>query len=151
MDLSKIGKHMLVRKVWMIGDFGVGRTSSVQHYVHLVSSDRYLTAVVEKNSSCEQPSTDSRRLKRVPRDIAGSTAPSSAQTLHARAQEPLGPVPRLLEINEQGLSGDWKIGDTELAVQDSPDRPLLRCSGRTGENADAAFTRLAQMLAEHQA
>ena len=56
----------------------------------------------------------------------------SAQALDARAQELLGPVPRLLAINKQDLSEDWEMDETELAAQDRPNRPLLRCSARTG-------------------
>ncbi len=167
---------MLVRKVCMIGDFGVGKTSLVQRYVHSVFSDRYLTTVGVKISTREQTLADGGRLKLVLWDIAGrgvltsveekylrgaaayllvadgTRRPTldSARALDVRAQELLGPVPRLLAINKRDLSGDWEIGDTELAAQDSPGRPLLRCSARTGENVDAAFARLAQMLAEYQ-
>ena len=167
---------MLVRKVCMIGDFGVGKTSLVQRYVHSVFSDRYLTTVGVKISTRAQALADGGQLKLVLWDIAGSDALSSveekylrgaaayllvadgtrrptldsAQALDARAQELLGPVPRLLAINKQDLSEDWEMDETELAAQDRPNRPLLRCSARTGENVDAAFTRLAQMLAENQ-
>jgi small GTP-binding protein len=161
----------------MIGDFGVGKTSLVQRYVHSVFSDRYLTTVGVKISTREQTLADGRLLKLVLWDIAGSDTLTSveekylrgaaayllvadgtrrltldnARALDARAQELLGPVPRLLAINKRDLSEDWETDDTELAAQDWPDRPLVRCSARTGENVDAAFARLAEMMAEHRA
>ena len=165
---------MLVRKVCMIGDFGVGKTSLVQRYVHSVFSDRYLTTVGVKISTREQTLADGSELKFVVWDIAGNDTLSSVEekylrgaaayllvvdgtrrptldtalALDTRAQELLGPVPRLLAINKRDLSEDWEMDDTELAAQERADRPQLLCSARTGENVGAAFARLAQMLVE---
>ena len=166
---------MLVRRVGMIGDFGVGKASLLQRHVHSAYSDRYLTTVGVKIFGREQTLADGGRLKSVFRHIAGSDELTfveenffagaaayllvaqgtrwptldNARALDDGAEELLAPVPRRLGINKRDRLGNWEMDDTELAPQDWPDRLLMRCSARTGENVDAAFARLAQMLVEH--
>jgi hypothetical protein len=43
------------------------------------------------------------------------------------------------------------IGDTELAIRNPPNRPLLSWRGRSGKNANNGLTQRAKMLAERQA
>ena len=58
MNPSKIGKHMLVHEVRMMGDCGVGRTSLARYSVCPASSYRYRTAIVAKNSTSDREFDD---------------------------------------------------------------------------------------------
>ena len=70
---------MLTRKICMIGDFAVGKTSLVSRYVRQTFSEAYQTTIGVKIDSkiIQLPSGDD--LKLVLWDIAGSNALSTVE------------------------------------------------------------------------
>jgi small GTP-binding protein len=71
------------RKICMLGDFGVGKTSLVARFVHSVFSDRYVTTVGVKIDTkvleLASPVLGADRLKLVIWDIAGKNALDSVK------------------------------------------------------------------------
>ena len=163
---------MNTRKVCMIGDFAVGKTSLVARFVHSSFGERYLTTVGVKIDTklIALPSGD--RLKLVIWDIAGKsefaridtsylrdaagyllvidgTRPETldgAVALQAEAERQLGPVPFSALINKTDLTGQWALGQDRLAALRSRQWPLGMTSALTGEGVDGAFGRLGTRL-----
>ncbi|MCG8426150.1 MAG: GTP-binding protein [Chromatiales bacterium] len=163
---------MLVKKVCMIGDFGVGKTSLVARFVHSVFSDKYLTTVGVKIDTKVVELPDGEAIKLVLWDIAGTSALStteqkylrgaaayllvvdgtraetlnSALALDSTAQQFLGGVPRILVINKHDLLDQWEISEQQRAELLSDDRPLALCSALSGEGVEQTFLQLADLL-----
>ena len=160
---------MLVRKVCMVGDFGVGKTSLVARFVHQTFSAQYLTTVGVKIDTRTVPLAAGSELKLVIWDIAGTDAFNTvernylqgaaglllvadgtrASTLDTAVQLGsqgdllLGDRPKVLLVNKADLAAQW-----ELDPQDpGAGRPALVCSARTGDGVEAAFSQLAEQLA----
>jgi small GTP-binding protein len=164
---------MKARKICMIGDFAVGKTSLVARFVHASFGERYLTTVGVKVDTklIALPSGD--RLKLVIWDIAGKSefAPidtsylrdaagyllvvdgtrpetlQSASGLQAEAERQLGPVPFSVLINKSDLAGQWSVGRDQLAALEARDWAVSRTSALSGEGVERAFGRLGARLA----
>jgi hypothetical protein len=163
---------MRIKKVCMIGDFGVGKTSLVARFVHSVFSEKYLTTVGVKIDSKIVTLSNAETIKLVLWDIAGTSALSTTEQKYLRgaaayllvvdgtraetltsaleldkmAQEMLGAVPRILIINKHDLIDQWEISEQQLQQLGSGDRPLALCSALIGEGVEDTFTQLAEML-----
>ena len=74
----------LARKVCMLGDFGVGKTSLVARFVRNTFSDKYLTTVGVKVDSRLVPLPDERQIKLVLWDIAGKAVLDSLNQNYLR-------------------------------------------------------------------
>jgi len=157
------------RKVCLIGDFAVGKTSLVQRFVHNTFSEKYLTTVGVKIDTrlVQLVGGD---VKLVLWDIYGDhtlTASSAsymvgahgcllvadgtrANTLHTalrlkrRLDEVVGAVPSVWLLNKSDLGSEWELGESELALLEATGSPVLRTSACSGENVERAFTLLAQ-------
>lgn len=163
---------MKARKICMIGDFAVGKTSLVARFVRATFDERYLTTVGVKVDTklIALPSGD--RLKLVIWDIAGKsefapidtsylrdaagyllvvdgTRPEtlrSAIELQAGAERQLGPVPFSVLINKRDLTGQWAIGRDQLAALEARDWAVSSTSALSGEGVEHAFGRLGARL-----
>ena len=51
-------------------------------------------------------------------------------------------VPAVLLVNKSDLADQWEIGDDRLAQLTQSGWEIMRTSAKTGENVDAAFSRL---------
>ncbi len=51
-------------------------------------------------------------------------------------------VPAVLLVNKADLADQWEIGDDRLAQLTQSGWEIMRTSAKTGENVDAAFSRL---------
>jgi hypothetical protein len=51
-------------------------------------------------------------------------------------------VPAILLVNKADLADQWEIGDDRLAQLTQSGWEIMRTSAKTGENVDAAFSRL---------
>ncbi len=157
-----------VRKVCMIGDFAVGKTSLVSHYVHKIFSDRYLTTVGVKIDTKTLELDRDVSLKLVLWDIAGTDAFSSveqaylrgaagyvmvadgtrretlanAASLQNQARETLGEVPFILLLNKMDLKDAWEVTREDLPAGIE----VIYTSARTGEGVETAFRTLARYL-----
>lgn len=162
----------IARKVCIIGDFAVGKTSTVTRFVNNVFSDKYLTTVGVKIDTKDIALADGNSLRMVIWDIAGSDRFSSAEfaymrgaqgyllvvdgtrrqtlasalTLRAAVEERYGKMPHVILINKHDLVEDWEISEEELASLNEEDAPILCTSAMTGKCVERAFAKLAEAL-----
>ncbi|MBT8446156.1 MAG: GTP-binding protein [Gammaproteobacteria bacterium] len=159
------------RKICLLGDFGVGKTSLVKRFVKQAFAESYQTTVgvtIEtKLVSCETG-----EVKLVIWDIAGSNEISpvtqaylrgaagllfvadgtrrstlaSVQELRRQSTELLGAVPALCLVNKLDLADAWEIDGADLDALAGAAMPALRTSARTGEHVEDAFRRLADAM-----
>lgn len=164
---------MLTKKICMIGDFAVGKTSLVSRYVHSTFSEQYLTTVGVKIDSrlLELPSGD--QLKLVLWDIAGSSALSSVEfaylqgaaayllvsdstrndtlesaiSLQGQAESLLGSVPFVVMLNKADLQDRYDLDPELVRTLKSRDWPAFNSSALLGSGVEEAFSSLGQRLA----
>ncbi|WP_040294818.1 Rab family GTPase [Beggiatoa alba] len=162
---------MLQKKICMIGDFSVGKTSLVARYVHQAFSEKYLTTVGVKidTKTITLPSGD---IKFILWDIAGAdklTTASmtylrgaagyllvvdgtrlptweSALNLHQSVMQQIGKKPFLVLLNKADLQAQWEITDALLAPQREQGWQFLETSAKEGLNIEEAFFQLAMQL-----
>ena len=165
------------RKISLLGDFAVGKTSTVARSVRNTFSDSYLTTVGVKVDSKTLTRADGHALRLVLWDIAGANAldqmranyiggtqglllvadgtradtVATALVLRDQANRLLGRlVPAVLLLNKCDLAGEWDVPPErirELALQ----LPVVSTSARTGEGVEEAFLALADAMANHPA
>jgi len=160
-----------VRKVCMLGDFSVGKTSLVSRFVHQAFSERYLTTVGVKidTKSVQLPEGP---VKLVIWDLAGSspdngaahsylvgtrgmvlvadgTRPEtlvSALRIHQRAEAMIGAQPTVLLVNKADLIADWRVDPLDLASAREWALGVWESSALSGAHVDEAFVALAAAL-----
>jgi len=163
---------MKARKICMIGDFAVGKTSLVSRFVHRTFADRYLTTVGVKidTKTVHVPSGD--QLKLVLWDIAGKSSFARVDTSYLRdasgyllvidgtrastldsaiqlqqtVEEQLGPAPFTVLLNKADLGERWALDNVLLAGLDSRGWSFSRTSAMSGEGVEEAFSRLGAQL-----
>ncbi|MEP6908455.1 MAG: Rab family GTPase [Pseudoxanthomonas sp.] len=159
----------LSRKISLLGDFAVGKTSTVARCVRNTFSDAYLTTVGVKVDTKTVVLADGPSLRLVLWDIAGAnsldqmranyiggthglllvadgTRAESVDTalgLHDQATRLLGrELPAVLVLNKCDLAGEWEVPPErirELAQR----LPVFSASARTGAGVEEAFAVLA--------
>lgn len=133
----------VTRKLCLIGDFGVGKTSLVNRYVRNVFDDRYLTTVGVKIDTKLLP-VDDVTVKMVIWDIAGTeeanavyrsylrgmagfllvadgTRPETLENavkLKRSIDEKIGELPWVGLLNKSDLVADWAVPDDHAAFSD---------------------------------
>ena len=163
---------MKARKICMIGDFAVGKTSLVSRFVHSTFDDRYLTTVGVKidTKAIQLPSGD--HLKMVLWDIAGKSSFARVDTSYLRdasgyllvidgtrastlnsaiqlqqtVEDQLGPTPFTVLLNKADLGGQWTLDEAILTGLDSRGWSFSRTSALSGEGVEEAFGRLGAQL-----
>jgi hypothetical protein len=162
---------MIQKKICMIGDFAVGKTSLVARFVRQTFSDKYLTTIGVKidtkliNLSQEQ-------LKLILWDIAGSDALSTVTASYLRGaagyflvvdgtrkptwdtalnlqqlvNSQIGNKPFILLLNKADLQEQWEINNLDIAEQLQQGRMVIHTSAKTGTGVEEAFTQLATKL-----
>ncbi len=160
------------RKICIIGDFAVGKTSTVARFVHDVFSEKYLTTVGVKIDTKELDVAGGDRLKMVIWDIAGTDRFTAvefsylrgasgfllvidgtrrdtlavARKLRAEAEERYGPMPFVTLVNKADLEGEWEIGAEEIAELARDGYRPLKTSAKTGDNVEKAMAELAALI-----
>jgi len=160
------------RKVCIIGDFAVGKTSTVARFVNNVFSEKYLTTVGVKIDTKDLELVDGRSLRMVIWDIAGSDRFSSAEFSYMRGaqgyllvadgtrretlasalalreavEERYGVLPHVLLLNKYDLVDDWAVSDEELESLRERGMLVLCTSAMTGKCVERAFDDLAEAL-----
>lgn len=161
----------LTRKVCMIGDFGVGKTSLVARFVRGIFSQRYLTTMGVKIDTKDVKLANGRSVKLVLWDVAGTNTLSSvernylrgasgyllvadgtrsrtlesARELYAQTAGLLGDVPFLLLLNKSDLRDEWEVDESSAP----PEWQVINTSAKTGEGVEAAFAALARCVVDH--
>jgi small GTP-binding protein len=161
--------NVLARKICLLGDFAVGKTSTVARFVSNTFSDAYLTTVGVKVDTKTVPVDDERGVRLVVWDIAGSSMIdqtranyvrgahglllvadgtrhstfASALDLWLQACETCGSeLPAVLMINKFDLVDRWEVSP-ETVTQTGRMLPLFKVSARTGVSVEDAFKALA--------
>jgi len=158
------------RKICLLGDFAVGKTSLVARFIMNVFSDRYLTTVGVKVDTREvQVGTES--LKLVIWDLAGTAQLNGAgrayvqgahgviyvcdltrretlesvHTLKASIDRLIGVKPSILLANKSDLLDRAEIQDADLAGFEGY-LATHRASAKSGEQVEQAFRALAEAV-----
>lgn len=166
-------EQIIAKKICLIGDFGVGKTSLVRRYLDQTFSGRYSTTVGVKIDTKEIELVPGERMKLVIWDIAGSEELStleanylhgasgfllvvdgcrrssleSARRLHVATREVLGLVPSLCLINKSDLQDQWEVTNDDLKSLRAAGWKVFRTSAKSGANVGVAFLRLSELVA----
>lgn len=158
------------RKICLLGDFGVGKTSLVSRFVRNTFSERYMTTVGVKVDS-KEVSVGGDPVKLVIWDIAGKSAldalnqtylrgasgvmlvadgtrePTlrSALYLLMQAKSLLQNPAAVLLVNKLDLVNRWEILPATLEELRKT-TPVFESSALTGDGVEAAFQHLARQV-----
>jgi small GTP-binding protein len=158
------------RKVCMLGDFAVGKTSLVARFVTQAFSERYLTTVGVKVDT-KQLVLPSGEVKLVLWDIAGKNALDGVRLSYLRgahglmlvcdglrestfksalyllnqARQEIGPVPAVLMANKFDRIDDWELTPSAL-TEARRLLPVFESSALSGEGVEAGFAQLAEAI-----
>jgi small GTP-binding protein len=157
-------------KICLLGGSAVGKSSLIARFVHSIYSSQYHTTVgvrIEKKLVQTEKGTANLMIW----DINGEDAYQKVQTtylrgmagyllvadgtraqtvddclkLHARAIEGFGALPAFLLINKSDLQQEWRVDMQHL---ESVGIQILKTSALSGDNVEAAFGQLAQLMIE---
>ena len=158
---------MLEKKICMLGTLAVGKTSLFRRFIEGIYSEGYQTTIgvkVDKKAVREA----GQEVKLVLWDIFGDDKFQKVQAsywrgmsgyllvvdgtrrntldealaLNQRVLDTGLKVPAVLIVNKADLADQWEIGDDRLAQLAQSGWEVMRTSAKTGENVDAAFSRL---------
>jgi small GTP-binding protein len=158
----------LQKKICMLGAFSVGKTSLVKRYVDSVFSETYLTTVGVKIDK-KVVSLPGRTVTLILWDLAGEDDANAfrmaylrgaagyvlvadgtraatldvAFSLRKRVEADHGPLPFVLLLNKNDLTGQWAIPEADIAGLRRDGWWLQSSSARTGEGVEDAFADLA--------
>lgn len=163
----------VTRKICLVGDFGVGKTSLVARFVNQIFSEKYQTTVGVKIDT-KLIELAERRIKLVIWDLAGKntldatrlnylkgaaglllvadgTRESTLRTalylwMQARqaASDPQN-LPAVLLINKHDIVGQWEV--TPEAIEHARQSlPVLLSSAKSGDGVEQGFLQLGHAL-----
>ena len=154
------------KKICMVGDFSVGKTSLTQKFVNNVFSEKYLTTIGVKIDTVELDS-----IKLIIWDVAGrdSLSPINASYLVGAAgvilvadgsrestidglqdiwdvvEKRIGKVPCVVALNKADLD-DWHVTQEKINEFESRGWQLFKTSAKQGDEVKALFHALADKL-----
>ncbi|MBT8112820.1 MAG: GTP-binding protein [Gammaproteobacteria bacterium] len=163
---------MINKKICMIGDFSVGKTSLTTRFVKNIFSEKYLSTVGVKVDTKEIKVDKKTTLKLMIWDIAGKdkfttlddnylrgsagyllvadgTRPQTIETafkLQVHMADKFGDIPFCMLVNKCDLKSDWEYSDKELSMIKTKGWSFFETSAKSGENVDTAFFELGQKL-----
>ncbi len=163
----------ITSKLCVVGDFAVGKTSTVERFVNQQFSDKYLTTIGIK--------VDTKTLfkgeithKLVIWDIAGTDkfgeiefsylrgaagyllivdgtrleTVSSALTLRQQISERFGDIPHVLLINKSDLKHEWELTPEKTHELEKHFPYVFSTSAKTGDEVDTAIDTLVSAISE---
>lgn len=160
---------VVARKICLLGDFAVGKTSLVSRFVHQTFAERYLTTVGVKVDTRLTPLPGGAAIKLVIWDLAGVARLNpagrayihgasgylyvcdgtrldtleAALALRAEVRTLVGDQPSLLLVNKSDLIERQEVSDAAMAAAAGQFLQVWRTSARSGERVEASFARLA--------
>lgn len=166
----------LSSKICILGDFAVGKTSTVERFVNNQFSDKYLTTIGVKVDTKDVPLTDEHALKMVLWDVAGTDrfgeiefsylrgasgyifvadgtrrdTVAAVRSLRQQSEDRYGALPCVLLLNKSDLTKDWEISSDQQQELREDFAELFVTSAKTGDNVEAAMTRLAEVIAARE-
>ena len=162
---------MISKKVCMLGDFSVGKTSLVERYVHSIFSDKYLSTVGVKISK-KMLTLDGAEVTLVLWDMEGRDVYAkvnlsylrgamgffivadgtrketleTAVSLREAALSVAGDIPSCLLVNKADIKEQWEITDHMLAPLVDRGIRVLHTSAKSGTGVDEAFSILTRNM-----
>jgi len=162
---------MIQKKICMIGDFAVGKTSLVARFVKQAFSDKYLTTVGVKIDT-KMVTVEDKEIKLILWDIAGNDALTtttasylrgaagyllivdgtrkptweSALNLQEAVSAQIGDKPFIMLLNKSDLREQWEITKTMVNEQLEKGHILIHTSAKTGTGVEKAFHQLASEM-----
>jgi hypothetical protein len=163
----------LQKKICMIGDFSVGKTSLVARFVRQAFSEKYLTTVGVKIDTKIVKLPDERQVKLILWDIAGNNALTtttlsylrgaagyllvvdgtrlptwhSALNLQQAVTAQIGEKPFVVLLNKADLREQWEVSEQLVEEEVHKGWKLIHTSAKTGMGVEEAFIQLSiQML-----
>lgn len=164
---------MLQKKICMIGDFSVGKTSLVGRFVRQSFSEKYLTTVGVKIDTKLVQRPDGQDVKLILWDIAGNDALTTATASYLRGaagyilvvdgtrrptwesaiklQQAVSAQigadkPFIALLNKADLQDKWEVTEALTQPQREQNWHILPSSAKTGANVEEAFSQLAQLM-----
>ncbi len=165
-------KTIITKKICLLGSFSVGKTSLVARFVRHTFSEKYLTTVGVKIDSKLIDISEEMALKLVVWDIAGADEFSGTDVNYLRGsagifyvvdgtrKETLDAITELKQIvddnvgecamvcafNKADLETKWEVSSEDIDNLTSSGISSFKTSAKTGENVEAAFTKLSSIL-----
>jgi small GTP-binding protein len=159
---------MLKKKVCMVGQFGVGKTSLVRRFVESIFDDRYLSTVGVKIDR-KDVTVGSASVTLMLWDLAGEddlaqlkiahlrgasgyilvadgcrvASLAKAVELQQRITDQLGPLPFVLVLNKADLRDQWEVQDSAVREHQWT---TLETSAKAGSGVEEMFLALAAKL-----
>lgn len=163
---------ILQKKICMIGDFSVGKTSLIARFVRQTFSDKYLTTVGVKIDTKVVNLADGREVKLVLWDIEGNDKLTTTTTSYLRGAAgyflvvdgtrrqtwesavnlqqsvatQIGEKPFILLLNKADLREQWEIGKKLVEQQLQCGWHIIHTSAKVGKGVEEAFSRLATYM-----
>jgi small GTP-binding protein len=158
-------------KICVLGDFAVGKTSTIERFVNNHFSDKYLTTIGVKVDTKEM-AVEGIELKLIIWDLAGTDSfkeidfaylrgaagyvlvadgtraqtISSAQNLRKQVEGQFGELPSVLLVNKSDLKSSWEVTDPVLESLQQSFAEVFVTSAKTGDAVQDALTRLGKLV-----
>jgi small GTP-binding protein len=157
---------MQKKKICMVGDFSVGKTSLTQKFVNNVFSEKYLTTIGVKIDTALVDDTklivwdvagrDSLSLINVSylvgasgvvlvADVSRSGTVSGLIEIWQTVKQRIGEVPVVVALNKADLKG-WKIDSQSRVFFDQQGWDVFETSAKDGNNVDTVFKKLVEII-----
>lgn len=166
---------MIKKKICMLGEFAVGKTSLVRRFVHSIFSDAYQTTIGVKIDK-KSVTLDHGEIELILWDINGEdefmevqsaylrgasgcvyvidgTRLRTVQTVKRLKQKVLrtvGEVPHVIVVNKYDLVDHWALDGRDLAPLNDSHGIILQTSAKTGQGVEETFRELARMIVQPQ-
>ncbi len=163
---------MQTAKICIVGDFAVGKTSTVERFVNNTFSEKYLTTLGVKVDTYVVEDETAPPIKLVLWDVAGSKrfgqrefaylrgaagylfvadgtrkpTLASALGLSREITAAFGTRPSLMLLNKFDLQSSWELDSDDLANLAEADLPYVNTSAKTGAGVPEAFAQLAKAI-----
>jgi small GTP-binding protein len=160
------------KKICMIGDFSVGKTSLVSRFVKQAFSDKYLTTVGVKIDTKMVAISAEKNVKLILWDIAGNDGLTTTTTSYLRGaagyllvvdgtRRPtwnsalnlqqavaaeIGEKPFILLLNKADLINEWELDTALIETQRAKGWTILMTSAKTGDHVEESFLHLAMAV-----
>ncbi len=157
---------MIKKKVCMVGDFSVGKTSLTQKFVNNVFSEKYLTTIGVKIDTVEID-----QMKLIVWDVAGrdSLSPINAsylvgaagvvlvadgtrdstvaalEEIWATVEQRIGTVPCVVALNKADLE-DWSVDDSTITKLTDRGWDVFKTSAKDGTQVESLFHALVDKI-----
>ena len=166
----------IVAKICVIGEFGVGKTSTVQRFVNNEFSSKYLTTVGVKIDTKLVTLAEENAVKLIIWDIAGTDSVTEVEMAYLRGcagflavadgtrAETLSVVEQLIDrvldgqsdlpyallINKSDLKYEWEITQDDINTVSERHGNFHLTSAKSGDQVDGALKSLAAAIFEKE-